>query len=132
MEEKPPEDPKVKELTDQMAKLQKELDDAKAALKTHEDAKVQAQKEKFDADWLALEKSVIPPGEVKDPADKAKLQKMSVEDPLGFAAKIAGWKKAPAMGAEGTSHAQGPGGEDKEAERNRILAQKQAIPGTLH
>ena len=129
---KPVEDPKVKELTDQMAKLQKELDDTKAALKTHEDAKVQAQKEKFDADWLALEKSVIPPGEVKDPADKTKLQKMSVEDPLAFAAKIASWKKAPAMGAEGTSHTQGPGGEDPETERNRILSQKQAIPGTLH
>jgi hypothetical protein len=128
----PAEDPKVKELTDQMAKLQKELDDTKAALKTHEDAKVKAQKDKFDADWQNLEKTVIPPGEVKDPADKAKLQKMSVDDPLGFAAKVASWKKAPALGAEGTTHAQGPGGEDKEAERNRILSVKQAIPGTLH
>ena len=130
---KPVEDPKVKELTDQMAKLQKELDDTKAALKTHEDAKVQAQKEKYDADWLALEKSAIPPAEVKDPADKAKLQKMSVEQPLVFAAKIAEWRKDPKLKQEGTSHVQGPGGEDKEAERNRILtADNQKIPGQFH
>jgi hypothetical protein len=132
MAEKPIEDPKVKELTDQVVKLNKELEDAKAALKVVEDAKVKAQKDKFDADWQNLEKTVIPPGEVKDPADKAKLQKMSVDDPLGFAAKVAAWRKAPALGAEGTTHAQGPGGEDKEAERNRILSVKQAIPGTLH
>jgi hypothetical protein len=129
----PPEDPKVKELTDQMAKLQKELDDAKALLKTHEDAKVKAQKDKYDADWADLEKTVIPPGEVKDPADKAKLQKMSVEEPLAFAAKVAAWRKAPAHKQEGTTHTQKAGDEDKEAERNRILAaDSRKIPGQFH
>jgi hypothetical protein len=131
MAEKPIEDPKVKELTDQVVKLNKELEDAKAALKVVEDAKVKAQKDKFDADWQNLEKTVIPPGEVKDPADKAKLQKMSVDDPLGFAAKVASWKKAPALGAEGTTHAQGPGGEDKEMETLATVRELRASTGRI-
>ena len=124
---------KIAELEGKSSKTQKEIEDMQTALKAHEDAKVQAQKEKFDADWLALEKSAIPPAEVKDPADKAKLQKMSVEQPLVFAAKIAEWRKDPKLKQEGTSHVQGPGGEDKEAERNRILAaDNQKIPGQFH
>jgi hypothetical protein len=104
-EEKPiVEDPKVKELSDQVAKLNKEIETANAALKAHEDAKAQLQKAKFDADWANLEKTVIPPGEIKDPADKAHLQKMSTEDPLAFAVKVAGWKSAPKMGEEGSAH----------------------------
>jgi hypothetical protein len=131
MDKPPIEDPKVKELTDQVVKLNKELEDAKAALKVVEDAKVKAQKDKFDADWQNLEKTVIPPGEVKDPADKAKLQKMSVDDPLGFAAKVASWKKAPALGAEGTTHAQGPGGEDKEMETLATVRELRASTGRI-
>jgi hypothetical protein len=98
------EDPKVKELSDQVAKLNKEIETANAVLKAHEDAKAQMQKEKFDADWANLEKTVIPHGEIKDPADKAHLQKMSTEDPLAFAVKVAGWKSAPKMGEEGSAH----------------------------
>jgi hypothetical protein len=112
-EEKPiVEDPKVKELSDQVAKLNKEIETANAALKAHEDAKVQAQKAKFDADWANLEKTVIPPGEIKDPADKAHLQKMSTEDPLAFAVKVAGWKSAPKMGEEGSAHMNKGGAPD--------------------
>jgi len=128
------EDPKVKELSDANAKLQKELEDSKAALKVLEDAKVQAQKAAFDTAWAGLKATIIPPGEIKDPADEAKLQKMSTEDPLGFAAKVASWKSAPAKGEEGSTHTQGPGGaEDHNAKLNRILAESTpAIPGRLH
>jgi hypothetical protein len=127
------EDPKVKELSDANAKLQKELEDSKAALKVLEDAKVQAQKEQFDAKWAGLKATVIPPGEIKDPENEAKLQKMSTEDPLGFAEKVAGWKNAPKKEEEGSAHTQGPGAEDHNAKLNRILAESSpAIPGRLH
>ena len=127
------EDPKVKELSDVNAKLQKELEDIKVALKAHEDAKVQAQKAAFDTAWAGLKATVIPPGEIKDPENEAKLQKMSTEDPLGFAVKVAGWKNAPKKEEEGSAHTQGPGAEDNNAKLNRILAESSpAIPGRLH
>jgi len=58
---------------------------------------------------------------------------MSTEDPLGFAAKVAGWKSAPKKEEEGSAHTQGPGAEDHNAKLNRILAESTpAIPGRLH
>ena len=110
----------------QIAQLQKERDD----LATE---KAQVQKEKFDAAWGNLKKDIIPPAEVKDPADEVKLQKMSVEDPLGFAAKVASWKNAPKMGEEGSSHVSGPDGTKNEtAEIDRILKAStgRSIPGS--
>jgi hypothetical protein len=123
---------KIAELEGKSSKTQKEVEDMQAALKAHEDAKVQAQKAKFDADWANLEKTVIPPAEVKDPADKAKLQKMSMDEPLVFAAKIAEWRKANPLKQEGTVHSQ-KAGDDTESERNRILSTVNTkIPGQFH
>lgn len=112
----------------EIARLQKERDDLAAE-------KAQVQKNKFDAAWADLKKNVIPPAEVKDPADEVKLQKMSIDDPLGFAAKVATWKNAPAMGEEGTGHVSGPDAKAKDAaDTDRILKASagRAIPGTLH
>lgn len=112
----------------QIAQLQKERDDLAAE-------KAQSQKNKFDAAWDDLKKNVIPPAEVKDPADEVKLQKMSTEDPLGFAAKVASWKNAPAMGEEGASHVNGPDGTKNDAaEIERVLKASagRSIPGTHH
>jgi hypothetical protein len=111
----------------EIARLQKERDDLAAE-------KAQVQKSKFDAAWGDLKKNVIPPGEIKDPADEVKLQKMSVDDPLGFAAKVASWKNAPAKGEEGDSHVSGPDAKSREsAEIDRILKTSgRAVPGTLH
>lgn len=112
----------------QIAQLQKERDDLAAE-------KAQVQKQKFDAAWDDLKKKVIPPAEVKDPADEVKLQKMSVDDPLGFAAKIATWKAAPAMGEEGSAHVSGPDARKQEAaELDRVLkaSSARAVPGTFH
>lgn len=111
----------------EIARLQKERDDLAAE-------KAQVQKEKFDAAWGDLKKNVIPPAEIKDPADEVKLQKMSTEDPLAFAAKVASWKNAPAMGEEGASHVSGPGAKNETDEANEILNNigSRRIPGTLH
>jgi len=123
---------KIAEMEGGAAKTQKAIEDMQASLKAHEDAKVQAQKAKFDTEWAALEASIIPPGEIKAPEDKARLQKMSIDEPLAFAAKVAGWKSAPKKGEEGNSHTNGPTGNDN-AELNRILAANApAIPGRLH
>jgi len=112
----------------EIAQLQKERNDLAAE-------KSQAQKSKFDAAWDGLKKTVIPPGEIKDPADEVKLQKMSIEDPLGFAAKVASWKNAPQKGEEGSAHVSGPDAKKNEAaEIDRVLkaTSGRAVPGTLH
>ncbi|MDP3563823.1 MAG: hypothetical protein Q8R70_04980 [Methanoregula sp.] len=112
----------------EIAQLKKERDDFAAE-------KAQAQKQKFDADWKNLKETVIPPGEIKDPADEVKLQKMSTEDPLAFAQKVAQWRKAPALGEEGSSHVSGPDAKTQEAaDTDRILrsATGRATPGTFH
>ena len=124
---------KITELEGATSQTQKDLDAMKVTLKEFETAKVQAQKAAFDAAWDDLEKSTIPPGEIKDPADKVKLQKEAIDAPLVFAKRVAGWKSAPKKGEEGSAHTQGPGAGNHNAELSRILAANTpAIPGRLH